>query len=113
MKPLHFSIIIHSSRQKVWRAMLDQESYKVWTAAFCEGSCFEGSWNKGEKIRFLTSAGEGMTSMIAENKPYEFISIRHPGIIKNGVEDPQSPEAQSWQAPRKTTRFWTAMARPK
>ena len=37
-----------------------------------------------------------MTSVIAENKPYEYISIKHLGYIKDGVEDMESPEIKSW-----------------
>lgn len=32
-----------------------------------------------------------MTSVIAENKPLEFISIKHVGYINNGIEDTESP----------------------
>jgi uncharacterized protein YndB with AHSA1/START domain len=96
MNTLQFTITINSPKEKVWRTMLEPESYRTWTAAFAEGSYFEGSWNKGEKIKFLTPAGEGMISIIAENKPFEFISIKHLGIIKDGVEDTESPESKSW-----------------
>lgn len=37
-----------------------------------------------------------MVSRIAENKPYEFISIEHLGIVFNGVEDTTSDEARKW-----------------
>ncbi len=49
-----------------------------------------------ERIRFLSPDGCGMTSVIAENRPHEFLSIRHLGIIKDGVEDTESEEARSW-----------------
>ena len=97
MKTIHFAISINAPKEKVWHAMLDPESFKIWTAEFCEGSYFEGSWSKGEKIKFLTPDGDGMTSMIAENKPYEFLSIKHLGCIKGGIEDPESPENKSWE----------------
>lgn len=93
---MQFSIVIDASREKVWRTMLEPEGYKAWTAQFAEGSYFEGSWDKGARIKFLTPGGEGMTSMIVDNKPYEFISIKHLGIIKDGVEDTQTVESKSW-----------------
>ncbi|MFH0728923.1 MAG: SRPBCC domain-containing protein [Pseudomonadota bacterium] len=96
MNQMHFSIIIHSPKDKVWKSMLDPEIYTLWTQAFAEGSYFEGSWDTGESIRFLTPEGEGMNSVIAENIPFDFISIKHLGIIKGGVEDTQSPESKSW-----------------
>jgi hypothetical protein len=96
MNRLQFSIVINSSKEKVWSKMLEPESFKVWTAAFAEGSYYVGSWEKGKKIRFLIPDGNGMVSMIAENKPFEFISIKHLGFIKDGVEDTESPEIKSW-----------------
>ena len=97
MGTLHFSITIKAPSKKVWSTMLEQETYRIWTAEFSEGSYFEGSWEEGEKIRFLGPGGSGgMSSVIAEHKPYRFISIKHRGIIKDGIEDTESPEAKVW-----------------
>lgn len=81
--------------------MLDDTTYREWTTAFSPGSYYKGSWDKGSKMLFLgpdpkTGQEGGMVSRIAENKPYEFISIEHVGIIKNGVEDTTSEEAKKW-----------------
>jgi uncharacterized protein YndB with AHSA1/START domain len=96
MKTLHFSITLRAPREKVWRLMLGTETYPKWTDAFTEGSYFEGSWDKGAKIRFLSPAGEGMSSEIVENRREEFVSIRHLGYIKDGAEDFDSPEVRAW-----------------
>jgi len=96
MKKIHFSTVIDAPPKAVWEAMLGRETFKDWTAEFAEGSYFEGSWEKGEKIRFLISSGEGMSSMIAENRPHEFLSIKHLGHIKDGVEDTESESVRSW-----------------
>jgi hypothetical protein len=101
MKKLHFSIVINAPKEKVWHTMLDDKSYREWTKAFNEGGYYKGSWEKGSKILFLgpdpkTGKEGGMVSRIAENKPYEFISIEHLGIIQDGVEDTTSDEAKKW-----------------
>ena len=101
MKKLHFSILINAPKERVWHTMLDDKSYREWTTAFNEGSYYKGSWEKGSKILFLgpdPESGEegGMVSRIAENKPYEYISIEHLGIVHNGVEDTTSEEAKKW-----------------
>lgn len=101
MQKLHFSMLINAPKDKVWRAMLDDQPYREWTTAFNEGSYYKGSWEKGSKILFLgpdPNTGEegGMVSRIAENKPYEFISIEHLGIVQNGVEDTTSEAARKW-----------------
>jgi hypothetical protein len=96
MKTLHFSATFHAKREAVWDAMLSPDTYKLWTAVFTEGSYFEGSWAAGERIHFLAPNGSGMTSLIAESRPYQFISIKHLGFIKDGVEDTESASVRSW-----------------
>lgn len=95
-KTLHYSMFIHAPRQRVWDVMLGPEGFKQWTSDFAEGSYYEGSWEPGQKIRFLTPEGEGMFSTIEENRPYEFVSIHHLGTVKNGSEDSQSEDARQW-----------------
>ena len=96
MKKLRYSTHIAAPVETVWRTMLDPGTYRAWTSAFSEGSYFEGSWAKGEKIRFLSPDGEGMFGAIAENRPHEFLSIQLLGCIHGGVEDTTSEEARHW-----------------
>jgi hypothetical protein len=101
MRTLHFSAVINAPKEKVWHAMLDDASYREWTKAFNPGSYYKGSWEKGSKILFLgpdpvTGKEGGMVSRIAECAPYEFVSIEHQGIVKDGVEDTTSEEAKKW-----------------
>ncbi len=101
MQKLHTSILINAPKEKVWETMLGPETYTEWTAAFNPGSRYEGSWDQGSTIKFTgpdPSTGEegGMISRIAENRPNEYISIEHLGILKNGVEDTTSEEAKKW-----------------
>lgn len=93
---LHFEVTINAPVTKVWKVMLSDESYRQWTTAFDTTSYFEGSWGKGSKIKFLGEGGGGMLSEIAENIPHKFISIKHLGILVNGIEDTSSVEAQKW-----------------
>jgi uncharacterized protein YndB with AHSA1/START domain len=96
VKRIQFSVDISAPSATVFRTMLDPDSYKDWTSAFAEGSYYEGSWQEGEKIKFLSPAGDGIVSEIAEHRPNEFISIRHLGFISQGVEDTHSEAARAW-----------------
>lgn len=95
-KTLHFPIRIDAPRERVWSVMLGPGTYDQWTAAFCEGSRYEGSWEQGQRIRFLTPSGEGMVAEIVENRAPGFVSIRHLGEIKDGVEDTTSEKVRAW-----------------
>ncbi|MFT3677662.1 MAG: SRPBCC domain-containing protein [Chitinophagaceae bacterium] len=96
MGNLEFVKMINAPREKVWKALWEDANYREWTAAFAEGSCAVTDWKQGSKILFLDAKGEGMVSEVAEARPNEFMSIRHLGTVKNGVEDTSSPESQEW-----------------
>lgn len=110
MNTLHFTIDINAPKQHVWDVMLGDETYRQWTMPFSPGSYFEGSWDEGSTIRFL-GPGEngqkpgGMISRIAENRPYEFISIEHLGAVVDGVDDTTSEEAKSWAGAHENYTF--------
>jgi len=95
-KRLQFSIRIEAPVARVWDVTIDPETYKKWTAAFMEGSHFQGSWEEGAEIRFLAPSGDGMVAVIEVNRPHEFISIKHIGCVANGVVDTESDEVKAW-----------------
>ena len=96
MQRLTFSITIHAPKEEVWRAMLEDATYRQWTSAFHEGSYAITDWQEGSKALFLTPAGDGMVSRIVAHRPNEFLSIQHLGTVKNGVENTESGEAKDW-----------------
>lgn len=90
MKTLHFETLIKAPVETVYATMLGEETFREWTAVFSPTSRYEGGWEKGSKILFLADEDDdkvcGMVSQINENKPNQFVSIRHIGIIENGQE---------------------------
>lgn len=92
----HWSVMIMAPKEKVWKIMLEQETYRIWTADFMPGSYYEGSWEAGSRMRFLAPDGSGMISEIAECSPHEFLSIKHLGMIMGGVEDTGSEAVRAW-----------------
>jgi uncharacterized protein YndB with AHSA1/START domain len=92
MKTLNFKTFINAPREKVYKVMLEDETYRKWTEVFCPGSYYKGDWSEGSRIIFLgpdpkTGEEGGMVAKIAKNTPNEYVSIEHLGEIKNGVED--------------------------
>jgi hypothetical protein len=103
MKKLQFKISIDAPAHRVYDIMLgisNKSTYESWTALFNPTSTYEGSWEKGSKILFIGTDdnGEkgGMISEIIDNIPNKFISIRHYGLIKGGVEITEGPEVGDW-----------------
>lgn len=87
MEKITFKIEVAASAKKVWDTLLGVETYPKWTSVFAEGSAVETDWKKGSRALFHDGTGNGMVSRIEENVPYQFISIKHLGEIKDGVED--------------------------
>jgi uncharacterized protein YndB with AHSA1/START domain len=89
---LHFSVDIAATRDKVWRVLWDDKTFRDWSSVFAEGSYAESDWNEGSAIRFIDpSSDSGMSSVIEKKRPGEFMSFRHDAEIKNGKVQP-APE---------------------
>ncbi|MDM4766606.1 SRPBCC domain-containing protein [Pelomonas sp. SE-A7] len=104
-KTLNFETTVAAPCARVWSCMLGPEGYRAWTAVFSEGSTYVGSWEQGTKMRFVGPSGDGMSAEIAENRRHEFISIRHLGMIENGVEDLTSDKVRAWAPAYENYRF--------
>lgn len=96
MEKQYFKVSIDAPREKVWDILWGKNTYPKWTSAFNENSRVETDWKKGSKALFLGAENEGMVSTIAENKPNEYMSIKHLGTVKGGVEDLDSEQARQW-----------------
>jgi len=100
MSKISFDIQINASPEKVYKTLLDDKTYREWTAPFNPTSYYKGSWEKGSKIYFIGTDNDGnesgMVSMIRENIPNKFVSIQHMGILQNGNEITSGPEVEGW-----------------
>jgi hypothetical protein len=96
MEKMNFSIDINAPREKVWKTLWEDASYRKWTRVFTEGSHAVTDWQEGSKVLFLDGKGEGMVSKVQTNRPNEFMSVVHLGTVKNGIEDTGSAEIKQW-----------------
>jgi len=103
MQKLQFKKEINASAQKVYETMLglkDKATYEFWVATFNPTSTYEGSWEKGSKIRFVGTDENGnkagMVSEIVENKPADFVSIRHYGFLDGDTEVTTGEQVEKW-----------------
>lgn len=103
MKKLALKVEIKAPAKNVYETMLgliDKNTYEQWTSEFNPTSTYEGSWEKGEKMYFLgtdeNGKRAGMISEIAENIPFEFVSIRHYGMLDGDNEITSGQQVESW-----------------
>jgi hypothetical protein len=89
MATLNFTTTINAPKERVWKALWDDKTYRQWTAAFMEGSYAESDWKEGSKIWFLSPNGNGMFGIIEKKIPNEQMTFKHLGEVKNGIEEPK------------------------
>ncbi len=98
MVTLHYSIKILAPKEKVWDMMIGKEGYEQWSSVFEEGSYYEGTWEKGEKLKFLMPGGDGMASIVDELVPYEYSSLKHIRSIKDWKEQTEDKSGFEYPA---------------
>lgn len=97
MEKLRFETRINAPKEKVWEALWQPFHYATWTSAFAEGSTVKtDNWKEGSKVLFHDGSGQGMLSKVAANRPNEYMSFMHLGMVKDGVEDTSSDEVKAW-----------------
>lgn len=106
MEKLVFNIEIKASREKIWKVLWDDETYRKWTSPFGEGCYVESNWNQGDKIYFLGPGGaEGMNSLIETKILNEYMAFKHVGEIKDHKEVPPNEETEKWSGSMETYRL--------
>lgn len=96
MEKLHFKETINASKEKVWKALWDDENYRKWTTSFSPSSFAESDWKEGSKILFIDDTRSGMVSRIEALRPNEYMSFEHLGEVRKGVEDTESDRVKPW-----------------
>lgn len=103
MNKLQFKKDIKAPAKKVYETMLglnNIKTYEQWTSEFHPTSTYEGNWDKGSKIYFIGTDENGkrggMVSEIADNIPFQFVSIRHYGILDGENEITTGAEVEKW-----------------
>ena len=96
MEKAEYKTKINTSPEKTWNILWDDETYRKWTSVFSEGSFMESDWKVGGRTLFLDGKGNGMVSTIDAIEPNKFMSFKHLGMIKDGVEDYDSEDVKKW-----------------
>ena len=96
MKKLTFRITIDATPEKIWDIIIGKDTYPILTSVFSADSSVETDWQKGSKALFLDGTGSGMIAYIEAHKPQKFLSIKHVGMINDGVEDTTSDKVKDW-----------------
>jgi hypothetical protein len=97
MKKLVFKTDIHASKEKVWKTMLNPDTYREWVTVSWSGSYYQDSWKQGSNLKFISPAGGGTMANLVECKLYDFILANHIAVLNRDLsEDRTSDMAKGW-----------------
>jgi len=99
------SIDIDASPERVWDVLLDDATYRQWTAEFMAGSYAETDWQEGSTVRFLDPSGSGLLAHIAASRHPELVDIEYDGLVADGKDDTESDHAREYRGSRETYRL--------
>lgn len=86
MVTLNFSVHINATKEKVWKVLWEDETYRKWTSAFSEGSYAESEWKERAPIKFIGPGGNGIYGVIQKLEVNNEMTFRHLGEIRSGQE---------------------------
>lgn len=77
MKELQFKIEINAPKEKVWRTLWYDETFRDWAGIVDPGTYVVGELKEGSTVQFNSSEGYGVTSLVSKLIPHEYILFRH------------------------------------
>jgi uncharacterized protein YndB with AHSA1/START domain len=83
VKALQYSIVINAPKEKVWKTLWDDETFRIWANIIDEGTYIKGELKEGNEVQFISSVnGYGVTDYIDKLIPNQFISFKHAADTK-------------------------------
>lgn len=95
MQKIENTTVINAPAIKVWQVLTEKQYYMQWYEAFGQGSQAIGQWAEGEKMIFADGSGMGLIGNIAVFNPGRELRIDMKGVLVNGEEDYDSPDAKA------------------
>lgn len=93
MKKSQFSIEINASKEKVWKTLWEDATFRDWANHIDEGLYIQGVLKQGNVIQFISSVnGYGVTSLVEQLIPNEALIFRHSADTKESGEQKRDNE---------------------
>jgi uncharacterized protein YndB with AHSA1/START domain len=78
MNEMQFSIEIEATRERVWETLWQDATFREWASIIDPETHLVGELKQGGEVQFLSAAnGYGVTSLVEELVPGEFLLLRH------------------------------------
>ena len=74
---MQFSIEINAPKEKIWKTLWEDKTFRDWASAIDEGMYLVGEMKEGSEVQFISSvSGYGVTSLVEKLVKNEFVSFR-------------------------------------
>ena len=78
MKEFKFSVEINAAKEKVWKTLWNDTTFRDWAGLIDEGTYIKGVLKEGNDVEFISSVnGYGVTSLVDKFIPNELAFFRH------------------------------------
>lgn len=77
MKEMKFSIDIDASKEKVWKILWQDKTFREWADIIDPGTHLVGELKEGSEVQFISASGYGVTSLVEKLTVNEFLLLRH------------------------------------
>lgn len=105
VRTIEKTVDVDAPPERVWDVLLDDATYRRWTAAFMEGSYAETDWREGSPVRFLGPGRSGMLGRVVASRRPEVVSVELEGLVHEGRDDTTSEVALEYRGWRETYRL--------
>mgnify|MGYP003392954758 CR=1 FL=1 len=93
MEKQQFSIEINASREKVWKTLFEDKTFRDWGNIIDEGQYMVGEMKEGNEMQFISGVnGYGVTSLVEKLVPNEFVLFRQMTDTQNSGEQEREKE---------------------
>ena len=83
---MQFEIEIHATKEKVWDALWQDETFREWAGIIDPGTHMIGEMKDGNEIQYISGNGYGVTSLVEKLVPNEFLLLRHQADTQDSGE---------------------------
>lgn len=93
MQKMRFAVEIEAPKEKVWKTLWEDKTFRDWANIIDEGQYMVGEMKEGNGVQFISSvSGYGVISMVEKLIPDAFVSFRQMADVKDSGKQEREKE---------------------
>lgn len=81
---MQFTATIQAPKEKVWDTLWQDKTFREWAGLIDPGTYMTGELKEDNEVQFISAEnGYGVTSLVAELKPAEYLLLKHQADTKD------------------------------